>query len=303
MSINPWSSTPRSLEHFRSRSWNRKVRLSVVSLAALLALATAALFGLQPDPALASAPTITGGPTITSSPASDTTYAAKEKITLTFTFSENVTVTGEPVVFIRVGGKGNERTARYSAGSGGTTLTFSYQVKRSDSDADGISIPKNKLRLPDGATIKDGNSDDAELEHPRLASQVGHKVNGGAGPKITSGPTVTSSPASDSTYAAKEEITLTVTFNENVTVTGKPRLPIEVGTDRRYAKYESGNNGSTLTFSYQVRGKDEDTDGISIKRPIGLGKNSTIKDSDGNAARLQHGGLATQPSHKVDGGK
>ena len=94
-----------------------------------------------------------------------------------------------------------------------------------------------------------------------------------------------------------------MTFSENVTVTGKPAVLVKIGDKKKRARYTEGSGTPTLTFSYRVRGKDIDTDGISTQRPIGLGKNSTIKDGDGNAARRQHEGLATQSGHKVAGDK
>ena len=146
-------------------------------LLVLLALAAAFLWLPAADPTHAQdngTPQVTAGPVITSAPASADTYGAGETITVAVTFSEAVAVTGEPRVRLEVGER--KRWARYS-GADGATLTFAYTVKGNDRDDDGISIPKNAVKL-NGGSIADADANAAALSHPALPAQSGHKVNG-----------------------------------------------------------------------------------------------------------------------------
>ena len=120
------------------------------------------------------------------------------------------------------------------------------------------------------------------------------------GPKITGAPAIASSPQSGGVYRAGETITVTLTFSEPVTVTGKPRLRLKIGDKKRWAGYESAV-GATLNFTHTVKPSDVDIDGISIGKSQLKLKGGTIADADGNAARLKHPKLADQAGHKVKG--
>ena len=127
---------------------------------------------------------IEAAPSVTSTPSrGDGYYRSLERITLALRFSEAVrvdTASGTPRLGVSVGA--NERPAGYDAGSGTTTLTFSWPVKPADLDADGISVAANRLTLR-GATITDlaGNAP-ANLNHAALAAQSGHRVAGNRSP-------------------------------------------------------------------------------------------------------------------------
>ena len=71
----------------------------------------------------------------------------------------------------------------------------------------------------------------------------------------TTAPTVTNvtSTKADGAYPAGTLIPVTVTFSENVTVTGTPTLALNSGGT---ASYSSGSGGSTLTFNYTVGAGD-----------------------------------------------
>ena len=245
-------------------------------------------------------PTVSGAPSVTSDAGSDSTYAVGDTISVKVTFDENVTVDttdGTPQLEIAVGA--NNRQANYASGSGSTELTFSYTVVAGDADSDGISVAANKLTLNSG-TIKDAAGNNATLTHVALAAQSGHKVDTTA-PTVSGAPSVTSDPGSDNTYAIGDAISVKVTFDENVTVTGTPQLEIEVGTNNRQANYASGSGSTELTFSYTVASGDADSDGISVAANKLTLNSGTIKDAAGNNATLTHAALAAQSTHKVDG--
>ena len=124
----------------------------------------------------------------------------------------------------------------------------------------------------------------------------------GAGPEITADPLITSNPESGDAYDKGEAIQVAVTFNEPVTVTGKPRLRLTVGEKRRWAKYDrSEEDGARLIFTYKVKAADQDDDGVSIKKNSIDLNGGAIEDADGNRARLRHGKVTHQAGHKVNG--
>ena len=104
----------------------------------------------------------------------------------------------------------------------------------------------------------------------------------------------------DGVYGIGDKIEVTVTFDEDVAVTGSPRLEITIGTNARNAAYKS-TTGSKVIFSYTVAAGDSDTDGISIAADKLSLNGGSIKDGVDNDADLSHSALSAQSGHKVDG--
>jgi hypothetical protein len=87
-------------------------------------------------------------------------------------------------------------------------------------------------------------------------------------------------------YKAGSNISITVSFSENVTVNGTPQLTLETGDTNRAASYASGTGTGTLTFTYTVQSGDTtgDLDYLSAGAlALNLG---TIRDAGGNDAVL-----------------
>lgn len=106
------------------------------------------------------------------------------------------------------------------------------------------------------------------------------------GPSDVTAPTITSVTASAGTYYfVGRTLTLTANFDEEVTVTGTPRIALTIGAATRYATYASGSGTTTLTFTYTFVVGDTDTDGFAATSPIEL-NSGTIKDAAGNDATL-----------------
>ena len=101
-------------------------------------------------------------------------------------------------------------------------------------------------------------------------------------------------------YGIDDSIKVTVTFSEDVIVTGAPQLELDIGGTAETAAYESEDNGAVV-FSYTVVEGDSDDDGIAISANKLELNGGTIEDLEGNAAVLSHVALAAQGSHKVDG--
>ena len=112
---------------------------------------------------------------------------------------------------------------------------------------------------------------------------------------------ITSNPGTDRTYAAEDDIQVTVTFSETVEVTGTPRLQIELGGGSRTADYQGGSGTAALVFEYEVADGDSDMDGVGVEADSLSG--GTIRDEARNNAELDHDGVAADAGHKVDGVK
>ena len=104
----------------------------------------------------------------------------------------------------------------------------------------------------------------------------------------------------DGVYGIGDAIETTVTFSDDVAVTGAPQLELDIGGAARAAEYKS-TDGSKIVFSYTVAEGDSDTDGVAVGENKLTLNGGTIKDEDDNAANLAHDALAAQPGHKVDG--
>ncbi|MBO9608319.1 MAG: S-layer homology domain-containing protein [Paenibacillaceae bacterium] len=129
-----------------------------------------------------------------------------------------------------------------------------------------------------GGSIQDAAGNQATLMFS-AGSTSGVLVDA-VGPKIT----LVDVP-DDDTYVAGQTLSVTVHFDENVTVDGAPILSVTVGAATRQAALKPGGSGTTaLTFEYTVQTGDSDEDGIVI---VAIVLNSgTIKDGLGNAAEL-----------------
>ena len=123
----------------------------------------------------------------TSDPGDDDTYGTGDKIEVTVTFSENMSIptsiscSSEVVhckaeLALDIGG--TARTAAYESHVG-AEVVYAYTVQAGDTDENGISIGANKLtgqRIMD-ATGKFGYAiNDADLSHDAVADDSGHKV-------------------------------------------------------------------------------------------------------------------------------
>ena len=103
---------------------------------------------------------------VTSNPGTDNTYATGDKIEVTVTFSEGVTVStadGTPRLAIDIGGQ--PRNILYDrAGSSTGQLIFGYTVFAGDMDADGIAVKADGLALNGGTIRSTDDSTDADLD-------------------------------------------------------------------------------------------------------------------------------------------
>ena len=145
-----------------------------------MAIAAAAFCLLCASVAVAQTPTTPTVSTIsvTSNPGTDNTYATGDKIEVTVTFSEAVTVSttdGTPRLAIDIGGQ--PRNILYDrVGSSTGQLIFGYTVFAGDMDADGIAVKADGLALNGGMIRSTDDATDADLD---LSAQTftTHKVD------------------------------------------------------------------------------------------------------------------------------
>ncbi|SVD12799.1 uncharacterized protein METZ01_LOCUS365653, partial [marine metagenome] len=90
----------------------------------------------------------------------DSSYKAGDSLAITVTFSEAVTVTGNPQLTLETGS--TDAVASYASGSGGTTLTFNYIVAAGENSSDLDYKDTTALALNSG-TIMDAVGNAATL--------------------------------------------------------------------------------------------------------------------------------------------
>lgn len=201
-------------------------------------------------------------------------------------WTENVDVDtsgGVPYLLLYVGS--SYKTASYVSGSGTTALTFRYSPGAGDLDTNGVQLFRTYVYL-NGGTIKDAALNDAIPYTTTLswATITGVNVDAVA-PTVTSANSSNlSSPSNPNSFKPGHTIQYNLTLNENVTVTGTPRIIMTIGGLTRYANYHSGTGTSTLTFRFTMDTGETllDLDGISINTTIDM-NGGTIRDASLNS--------------------
>jgi len=144
-------------------------------------------------------------PTITSVDVPATgNYKADQELNFTVNFSEEVTVTGNPVLPLTIGT--TNREAAYVSGSGTKSLLFSYKIQAGEMDTDGIAVGTT-LVVAD-ASIKDAAGNNASLTLTHIGNTNRVYVD-------TVVPTVTLS--SQTPASLNTPFSVTLTFSEPIT--------------------------------------------------------------------------------------
>ena len=196
-----------------------------------------------------------------------------------FTVSEGDRV--RAVTGVRVNGSGVELTLDVGAEHGEAGILVSYTVPTGMGANPIRDMPGNDAEALSRESVTNETPDTTSPEVSILA--------------------ISSNPGSDQTYAAGDEIEVTVTFSETVEVEGTPQLRLRVGTRTRTAGYETGTGTASLVFAYEVADGDDDTGGVSIEAGRIAVNGGAIEDEADNDAVLDHQTVAPQAGHKVDG--
>ena len=144
-------------------------------------------------------------------------------------------------------------------------------------------------------TYTDGDGFDEELSFtrsPRVSI---------TGIEITSDPD--ESGPDDDTYIIGDTVAVTVTYSEDMIVSGLPELELNVGAATgTHSTFPTGSTPTGLVFGYNVGEDDADTNGIAISANKLTLNNGSIKAvSNSMNAVLTHAALTDDGGHKVDG--
>ncbi|MBB4369391.1 hypothetical protein GGD63_002179 [Bradyrhizobium sp. cir1] len=242
------------------------------------------------------APAVSSEAITSATGAQNSTLNAGDVVSVTVTFSESVSVTGTPQLALNIGGTSIQ--ASYASGSGSSQLVFTYAIQAGQNDASGISIDANALSL-NGGTITDAAGNAAVLTAAAVTDNASYKVDTAA-PAVSSEAITSATGAQNNTLNAGDVVSVTVTFNESVTVTGAPQLALNIGGTPVQANYASGSGTTQLVFTYAIQAGQNDASGISIDANALSLNGGTITDAAGNTAVLTAAAVADNASYKVD---
>ena len=239
-------------------------------------------------------------------------YGEGDIIRVEVTMSEDVTVTGDPVLMMDVGTASSDLEAKYVSATSKRKLVFEYKVHMSHVDRGGI-------RVASTGHVGFGNSGDSLIRDSArntCAAGVGsnfcgfsdwavttsarHLVDGaisgdqsvapileesGQQPQTASVTTTTvvrSTTPTGGYYKTGDRITIEVSLSPAVTFTSAPQLLVnfDVGGSQRLTPAErissSGTPTTRLTYSYEVASGDEDLDGFTAS--LSGGGTPTVED-------------------------
>jgi len=108
----------------------------------------------------------------------------------------------------------------------------------------------------------------------------------------------TSSPLNGTSYQSGETITVTTNWNESVTVTSAPRIPIPQ-LSSAYLTYASGSGTPTIIFTYVVGPSDSAGGGIGLNANSIDTSTGTLTDNAFNTPNYSFGAIAISTSQRV----
>ena len=215
--------------------------------------------------------------------------------TLTLTYNEPLNTSSRPATSDFTVDGGNEmRTVTGVRVSGSAVqLTVSPRAEHAEM---GIRVSYEPRSNP----IQDRVGNDAEGFTDKF---VDNQTPDTTAPSIE-GIEISSDPGTDETYAIGDMISVTVRYDETVTldtVRGTPTLDLLVGNRRRRASASTGSARAAVVFVYTVEKGDEDEDGVSVPRGSIALNGGKILDLSDNAAARSYEELEAKPDHRVDG--
>ncbi len=238
------------------------------------------------DPANPITTTMTAG--VYCPPATATVNCVGTTLSFTIHWTKDILVddsSGTPSIRVNVGG--SNKSAEYISGSTTKDLLFSYTVVNGDLDDNGVTVNSQTVALNGGQLLYaytvpffpifiDAARDLVPLSTFN-ASLSGINVD-------AVGPTRSSIISTNSIFRPGDNIDYSLTFNEPVTVSGTPILPLIVGSLSTAAVYISGSPTTSLIFRYTVPAGNSvlDIDGIRVSSTLILPVFTTIKDAYGN---------------------
>jgi hypothetical protein len=223
-----------------------------------------------------------GSATVSTVTCAASTYGIGEVLPIVVTFSQRVQVTGTPQFTFLLDGV--ETIADYASGEGTTALTFNYTIVSGNLAADGdVTYAANPLSLNDGTIT---NYSGTAVTLTKTGASFASVIIDGSIPVVDSS---AFTGAAHPSYVTGDDLEITLTFDENVTVTGNPIIPVGIGAYSRELVYASGTGTTDLVFTYEVVAGDVAAipgQGFTIANDIDL-DGGTIVDAAGNSANLR----------------
>ncbi|SKA28713.1 gliding motility-associated C-terminal domain-containing protein [Chitinophaga eiseniae] len=169
-------------------------------------------------------------------------------------------------------------------------VTVSDQLKVNDSTFTFLLAPTPTREGPYSLYLPMGTVQQKEGDNINLPSNTLTFTWDVTPPKVTS----VAVPA-DGYYRTGKPLDFYVTMSEPVTITGRPTLPVIIGSKTILADYISNTSGTVFLFRYIVQNGDMDMDGIAVGSGLAL-NNGTLEDAAGNGAlpALQNVGSTSQ---------
>jgi hypothetical protein len=201
------------------------------------------------------------------------TYIFNQNMIVNVTFSETVTISGTPKLNLTIGS--TPVVATYLSGSGTSALSFKYTITSGQEDLNGISI-----------------SSPMDLSVGSISDLNGHALS-----VLTFTPPVTTSVLVDakapiilsvtaptaSSYVLGSSLNFVVNWNENVSISGTPRLVLNIQGTTVFANYSPIGSTPTASLFRYIVGADLSDTSITISSPINM-TNGSIADMMGNNA-------------------
>ncbi len=288
-----------------------RVAARVVGVVGVVGVVLASLGGFGGGLA-AQTPTVTGLSVNSPAPSLDKAGTTRsdefwnsETIRVKVAFSDSVDVTGTPHVVLGIGSC-TDCFAEYASGTGTDTLVFAYELRRGDTDSNGISIATDALKLNSGTinASSGGAAANLNLGTHAFTDDATRKVNTldvGQGKNLGVTNILQNDPASGDTYKLGETIWITLVFPDRVFFLAGAsfniNVLIKIGDKVRRMTYDSGGATTQWVFRYAVQANDLDADGYTIEGHALVGSRITAFTS----RHMGRQAIVNDGDRKVDG--
>lgn len=228
------------------------------------------------------------------------TAKSGDTLNITVNFDQAVVLAeGKTVTLTAIVGT-SEITLTSAAGAvGGTSansLVFSSAALPAGlTDTDGIVIKAGSLVIA-GSDLIGANALAVTTANPELAL-VNQRVDSVI--SVTSVALTSATGAVNGLLNVGDELTVTVTMNDDVVVTNTPEITLKIGPKLVQAAYVSGS-ANKMVFKYTIEPGLADGDGVSILANSLSVANGTIKGVAGGSAAITHIGAIDNPQYLVD---
>lgn len=194
-----------------------------------------------------------------------------EKVIIDLIFNENIIVSGAPRIRLNFEQEASGPVyANYVSGTGTSTLKFEYIVAIGDEDSNGVNLDAS---VNFNSSILKDQYDNTAISYTLPTLNFPSKIIQGISTRISS----VTLPA-NGTFGIGDHLDIILHYNQAVSITGTPRIQLTIGSELKYASYESGTGSQNIIFRYTIINGDSDLDGIIYAINVDL-NGGTIKDS------------------------